>query len=405
MITYKYVARNTATGEKIRSEVQADNKKNASILIQSLGYVPIEIKEEEATKSPIRRFLTRVKTKDKIVFSNQLSALLNAGLPLVQSLRSVQEQTKNKHLKAITGQIISDVESGKPLSEALSKHPDVFSTIYISLVAAGETSGTLDKSLERLSVQQEKDADIVSKVRGAMVYPIIILFVMAVVLLFMMIKVIPEVEKLYASFDGIQLPLITRLLINGSSLLVKFWWAVLIIFIIFSVFFGRWTRTLRGKSKIDRLKIIIPPFNQLMMKMYMARFTRTAYTLVGAGVPLLQVLEVTSKSINNLIIENSLKNVAEKVKGGKSLSDSLSADPHFLDLVPKMIKIGEQSGSLDSMLGKTADFYEKEVDNQIKTISTVIEPAMMIILGVVALIIVAAVLLPIYSLAGQSVIG
>jgi len=402
MITYKYVARNTATGEKIRSEVQADNKKNASILIQSLGYVPIEIKEEEATKSPISRFLTRVKTKDKIVFSNQLSALLNAGLPLVQSLRSVQEQTKNKHLKAITGQIISDIESGKPLSEALAKHPEVFSTIYVSLVSAGETSGTLDKSLERLSAQQEKDADIVSKVRGAMVYPIIIGVVMVGVVVFMMLKVIPEVEKIYASFDEVKLPWITNVLISMSRASVKYWWVLLIIFILFSVFFGRWTRTLKGKSKIDRLKLIVPPINQLMIKMYMARFTRTAYTLVGAGVPLLQVLEVTSRSLNNVVIERSLNLVIEKVKGGKSLSEALSVNPYFLDLVPKMIKIGEQSGSLDTMLGKTADFYEKEVDNQIKNISTIIEPAMMIILGVLALIIVAAVLLPIYGLAGQS---
>jgi type IV pilus assembly protein PilC len=402
MITYKYVARNTATGEKIRSEVQADNKKNASILIQSLGYVPIEIKEEDATKSPISRFLTRVKTKDKIVFSNQLSALLNAGLPLVQSLRSVQEQTKNKHLKAITGQIISDIESGKPLSEALAKHPEVFSTIYVSLVSAGETSGTLDKSLERLSAQQEKDADIVSKVRGAMVYPIIIGVVMVGVVVFMMLKVIPEVEKIYASFDEVKLPWITNVLISMSRASVKYWWVLLIIFILFSVFFGRWTRTLKGKSKIDRLKLIVPPINQLMIKMYMARFTRTAYTLVGAGVPLLQVLEVTSRSLNNVVIERSLNLVIEKVKGGKSLSEALSVNPYFLDLVPKMIKIGEQSGSLDTMLGKTADFYEKEVDNQIKNISTIIEPAMMIILGVLALIIVAAVLLPIYGLAGQS---
>ena len=405
MITYRYVARNPATGEKIQSEVQADNKKNASLLIQKLGYAPIEINEKETSKSGIAKFTQRVKAKDKIIFSRQLSTLINAGIPLVQSLRTVQDQTKNKSLQSIISRIVTDVESGKPLSTSLASHPSVFNTIYISLVAAGETSGTLDKSLERLSNQQEKDAEIISKVRGAMVYPVIILLVMLAVVTFMLVKVLPEVEKLYTSMKGAQLPLITRVLLAVSSVTVKYWWVVAIVVGIIILFTSKWARTLTGKKAIDSIKLKLPPTNQLMKRLYMARFSRTAHTLVASGVPLLQVLEVTARSINNVVIEQSLKSVMEKVRGGKALSDSLAADPYILDLVPKMIKIGEQSGSLEKMLDRTAEYYEKEVDNQVKTISTIVEPVMMVLLGGVALIIVAAVLLPIYGLAGQSVLG
>lgn len=401
MITYKYTARNPSTGEKVESEVQADSKKSASLLIQKLGLAPIEIKEEQPSTSFTGVF-TRINAKDKIIFSSQLSTLLNAGIPLVQALRSVQDQTKNKRLRSITANIVTDVESGKPLSQALSKYPNVFSTIYVNLVAAGESSGTLNKALERLSAQQEKDAEIISKVRGAMIYPVIVIFVMIGVVTFMMVKVIPEVEKLYASFKGVELPLVTTALISLSRFTIRFWWLISLLLVVSLIFLARWRKTLGGRKKLDMLKITVPPTNQLMRRLYMARFARTAHTLIGAGVPLLQVLEVTSHSINNVVIEDSIKLVMDKVRGGKALSDSLSANPYFLDLVPKMIKIGEQSGSLEQMLDKTAEYYEKEVDTQIKNISTIIEPAMMILLGVMALTIVAAVLLPIYGIAGQS---
>lgn len=405
MITYKYVARDPNTGEKIDSEVQADNKKNASLLIQKLGYVPVEIEEKDTNKSSILSFAGRVKPKDKVLFSRQLSTLINAGLPLVQSLRTVQDQTKNKSLQAVIANVISEVEAGKPLSEALSKHPRVFNSIYVSLVAAGETSGTLDLSLERLSTQQEKDAEIISKVRGAMVYPVIVLLVMFGVVAFMMVKVLPEVEKLYTTMKGATLPLVTRVLLSVSNAVIGYWWIVTIVAIATVALLFKWSKTDSGRKIVDQLKLSVPPTNQLMKRLYMARFSRTAHTLVASGVPLLQVIEVTSHSISNVIIEQSLKSVMDKVRGGKSLSDSLEGNPNILDLVPKMIRIGEQSGSLDKMLDRTASYYEKEVDNQVKTISTIVEPVMMIILGVVALVIVAAVLLPIYSLAGQSSLG
>jgi type IV pilus assembly protein PilC len=348
--------------------------------------------------------LHRVKTKDKVLFSRQLSTLINAGLPLIQSLRNVSSQTTSKEFKVVITKIIADVEAGSALSAAMAKYPDVFNEVYVNLIAAGEASGTLDKSLERLADQQEKDAEIISKVRGAMVYPIIVLLVMVLVVGFMIVKVVPQVQVLYDGIPGASLPLVTKILLATSHFIIKFWWLVLIV-IGLGVFFGtRWARTGPGKEFVDKAKMKMWPVGPLFMKMYMARFARTGSTLVASGVPLIQMLQITANSVNNVHISHSITGAIEKVKGGKSLSESLQGDPNFLELVPNMLHIGEESGAIEDMLSKTADYYEREVDNEIKTISTIIEPVLMVVLGVVAFAIVAAVLLPIYSLAGKTII-
>lgn len=400
MLTFGYIARDPASGQKVKAEVQAENESAASKLVKQQGLALLEISlKDNGVSGGLGKFTNRVKSKDKILFSRQLSTLINAGLPLVQSLRSIAQQTKNKNMKVVINQVIADVEAGQAFSAALASHPNVFDNVFINLVAAGEASGTLDKSLERLANQQEKDAEIISKVRGAMVYPAIVLLVMVLVVGFMVLKVLPQVEELYKNIGGgASLPLITRFLLAVSNFARKYWY-IAIAFGVVSIFFGsRWARSLGGKRIIDRLKMTLWPVGPLFMKMYMARFARTGTTLVASGVPLVQTLEITGRSINNIHIEEALKKATEKVKAGKALSAALEKDQNFLDLVPNMLRIGEQSGAMEQMLGKTADYYEKEVDNEIKTISTIIEPVMMIILGIVAITIVAAVLLPIYSL-------
>jgi type IV pilus assembly protein PilC len=403
MLSFRYTARDPATGQYIKSDVQAENEASASKLIRKEGLVPIDITlAEKSTTGFLAKRLNRVKSKDKVLFSRQLSTLINAGLPLVQSLRSVNNQTTSKPLKVVINKVISDVEAGATLSTAMAKHPAVFNQVYVSLIAAGEASGTLDKALERLALQQEKDAELIRKVRGAMVYPVIVLAVMIGVVGFMLVSVLPQVEVLYDGLPNAELPLLTKTLLTISQLIIKFWWAV-ILALGLAVFFGsRWARTLGGKEVVDKLKMRIWPVGPLFTKMYMARFSRTGTTLVSSGVPLIQMLEITAAAINNVHVERSIRRAADKVKGGKALSDSLQNDPNFLDLVPNMLRIGEQSGSMEQMMAKTADYYEKEVDDQIKSISTIIEPVLMVVLGVVAFIIVAAVLLPIYGLAGQS---
>ena len=355
MLTYSYEAKNAKTGEKVKARVQADNEQAASKVIKEQGLVPISVKLDKAGgQSPFGR----IKTKDKVLFSRQLSTLINAGLPLVQSLRSVGSQTTNKAFKAVIEVIIADVEAGTAFSVAREKHPKVFNRVYVSLVAASETSGTLDTGLARLADQQEKDADIISKVRGALVYPGIVLLVMIAVAGFMIIKVLPQVESIYAGLKGATLPLITRMLLSVSYVVTHYWWVLLIIAIIIGVFGSRWARSVGGKSVIDRAKMNVWPVGPLYMKMYMARFARTGSTLVAAGVPLLQVLQITADAIDNVHIAHSLKRAEEKVKGGKALSDSITNDPSFLELVPNMLRIGEQSGSMETMLVKVADYYE-----------------------------------------------
>jgi type IV pilus assembly protein PilC len=400
MLSYDYVARNPLNGSKITADVQAESEQAAVRLIRAEGLVPIDVKLNAKNSGTGGR--KRVATKDRVLFSRQMSTLINAGLPLVQSLHNVTRQSSSKALKVILNKVISDVEAGTTLSIAMSRHPRVFNKVYISMIAAGEASGTLDLSLERLADQQEKDADIVAKVRGAMVYPAIVLFVMVIVMGFMLVKVLPQVKVLYAGFPGASLPLVTQILLALSDVVSKYWWVLVIIVVAISAVLGKWARTGPGKEVIDLLKMRAPLIKGLFMKMYMARFARTGSTLVSSGVPLIQMLEITGDAVSNVHIERSIDRAIEKVKGGKSLADALDKDPNFLELLPNMLRIGEQSGSIEQMLGKTADYYEKEVDNEIKNVQTIIEPVMMVLLGVVAFVIVAAVLLPVYGLAGKT---
>lgn len=403
MLTFKYQARDPATGKKVSAEVQSANIQSATSLVKQQGLILIDINPVDASSGGLlSRITNRITTKDKVLFSRQLSTLINAGLPLVQSLRNVSSQTQNKALQSIIGKIITDVEAGNSFSQALSKYPKVFNEVFVNLVAAGEASGTLDTALERIANQQEKDAEIVSKIRGAMIYPIIVIVVMIAVVGFMIITVMPQVEKIYADLPGAHLPFITIVLLAVSRFSTKYWWVVLIVTGLLVFFTTRWARTMGGKEVIDKVKMKSPVFGPLFMKVYMARFSRTGTTLVASGVPLIQMLEIVARAVDNVHVERSIKNAIGKVKGGKSLSNSLQGDPNFLTLVPDMIHIGEESGSLEDMLAKTADYYEKEVDNQIKTISTIIEPILMVLLGIVAFAIVAAVLLPVYGLVNQT---
>lgn len=242
-----------------------------------------------------------------------------------------------------------------------------------------------------------------AKIKGAMMYPIIVLVVMLAVVVFMMMTLLPQVETLYGD-TGQSLPFLTQLLLDIVNVVKQFWYIVPIV-IGLMIFFGtKWARSGPGKLVVDRLKMRAPLIGPLFMKMYMARFSRTGSTLIASGVPLLQVLEITASAVNNVHIGKSIRRAMDKVKGGKSLATTLEGDPNFLDLVPSMLSIGEKSGSTEKMMTKTADYFEKEVDDQIKSISTIIEPLMMVIMGIVALGIVGAVLLPVYTISGESVV-
>ena len=400
MKKYDYEARDSASNKIVKSVVQADSENAAAKLLTAQGFVPLKIELQDDKTNFFARFSGRITTKDRVVFTRQLATLIGAGLPLAQSLRTVQEQTTNKRMQEIVQEIISDVEGGKSLSDSFAKHPEAFNKVYVALVSAGETSGTMDDSLKRLAAQQEKEAAMMSKIRGAMMYPSIVLAVIILVIGFMLFTVVPQVEGLYRDLNK-GLPFVTLMMIKTANFFSSLWWLVILAMIIGGYFLAQYLKTEQGIRTKDIFKLNVPLFKGMFRKMYMARFARTGQVLLSTGVPMLDMLRITSDAVNNVIISESILRASDKVKGGKALSASLSNEDYFLAMVPQMIKIGEQSGKIDEMMGKTAQVYEDELDEEIRALSTAIEPVLMVFLAIVAGTMVAAILLPIYSLVGN----
>ena len=400
MKKYNYEARDSASNKIVKSVVQADSENAAAKLLTAQGFVPLKIELQDDKANFFARFSGRITTKDKVVFTRQLATLIGAGLPLAQSLRTVQEQTTNKRMQEIVQEIISDVEGGKSLSDSFAKHPEAFNKVYVALVSAGETSGTMDDSLKRLAAQQEKDAAMMSKIRGAMMYPSIVLVVIILVIGFMLFTVVPQVEGLYRDLNK-ELPFVTLAMIKVSNFFSSLWWLVILAMIIGGYFLAQYLKTEQGIRTKDIFKLNVPLFKGMFRKMYMARFARTGQVLLRTGVPMLDMLRITADAVNNVIISESILRASDKVKGGKALSASLSNEDYFLAMVPQMIKIGEQSGKIDEMMGKTAQVYEDELDEEIHALSTAIEPVLMVFLAIVAGTMVSAILLPIYGLVGN----
>ena len=399
MKKFTYEARDKSSNETVKSMVQADSESSAAKVLIEQGLRPLDIRELNEDASFFNRLTNRITTKDKVVFLRQMATLIGAGLPLAQSLHTVLEQTANKKMQQVVEEIIAEVEGGHTLSDSFGKHPDVFDKVVLALVAAGETSGTLDEALKRVAAQKEKDAAMMSKIRGAMVYPMIVLLVIVGVMIFMLIAVVPQVDKLYKDMHK-TLPMLTQVMISVAGFLISYWWAVIIGLGIGGYFFRQYLKTEPGIKLKDTVKLNIPLFNGMFRKLYMARFTRTGQTLLSTGVAMLDMMRISSESVNNTIISKSIDRAAEKVKGGKALSVALKPEDYILPMVPQMIKIGEQSGKIDEMMGKTAQVYEDELDEEIKAISTAIEPVLMVVLAVFAGGMVGAILFPIYSLVG-----
>jgi type IV pilus assembly protein PilC len=397
MRKFDYQAKDSSTNKVVKATVQAESENAAAKLLIAQGFTPLDIKEVDEDGSFIGRLKGRITTKDRIVFTRQLATLIGAGLPLSQSMHTVLGQTPNKRLQGVIEDIVTSIEGGKSLTESFSKHPEVFDKVFLALIAAGEASGTLDDSLRRVAAQQEKDAATMSKIKGALTYPIIVLVVIFAVMGFMLLTVVPQVEKLYDDLNK-PLPWLTQGMVSVADFAISYWWLVVIVLIAAIYFLRQYLRTESGIRAMDLFKLNVPLFSGMFRKLYMARLSRTGQTLLSTGVAMLDMLRITSDAVNNTAIADSVNRAAEKVKGGKALSDSLISEDYILPLVPQMIKIGEQSGKIDEMMGKAAQVYEDELDEEIKTISTLIEPVLMVVLAVVAGGMVGAILFPIYSL-------
>ena len=397
MKRFSYKAKEQGTGKVIKGTIQAENENVAGKLLVDRGYVPDMIREEGTS---FGEKLNRVTAKDRINFTRQFATLVGAGLPIAQSLRTVIEQTSNKAMKAVVEEILADVEAGHTLGDSFGKHKDVFSNVYLSLIKAGEVSGTLDESLKRIATQEEKDARMMGSIKGAMVMPIITLAVIFVVFLYMMLAVVPQVEGLYQDL-GQTLPPFTLFLVALKDFILNFWWLALIILVGLVVGFLQYRKTEPGIRMAAKVKLNVPMFNGLFRMLYMARFTRISQILLSTGVAVLDTMNIAGEATNNVIVYDEVKDAMEKVQAGKAMSESLKDKEYILPLVHQMAAIGEQSGKMDEMLGKAAQVFEDELDEKVQAISSAIEPVMMILLAILAGGLVGGILFPIYALVNE----
>lgn len=400
MKKFIYEARDSASDKVVKSMVQAESEQAAAKVLMEQGFTPLSIQAEDERGGIIGKLTNRVSGKDRIIFTRQLSTLIGAGLPLAQSLHTVLEQTQNKRMQTIVQEIIGDVEGGRSLSEAFGKHPEVFNSIFLALVEAGEASGTLDEALKRIALQQEKDAAMLGKIKGAMVYPAIVMVVIIAVMVFMLVTIVPQVKGLYVSMNK-PLPALTQAMVNTADFVINYWYIVIVGLGVIIYFIMQYLKTENGIKVKDTFKLNVPMFKGMFRKLYMARFVRTGQTLLSTGVAMLDMLRISSEAVNNTVISAAISRSADKVKGGKALSVALKPEEYILPMVPQMIKIGEQSGKIDEMMGKTAQVYEDELDEEIKAISTAIEPVLMVVMAIFAGGMVGAILFPIYSLVGS----
>ena len=394
MKRFTYKAKEHSTGKVIKGTIQAETERVAGKLLVDRGYVPESLKEEGGGFADK---MNRVTSADRINFTRQFATLVGAGLPIAQSMRTVSEQTSNKAMKSIIEEILADIEAGRSLSTAFEKHPDTFDKVYLSLIKAGEASGTLDQSLRRIADQEEKDQKMMSKIKSALAMPLITLGVIIVVFIYMMLEVVPHVESLYDDL-GEELPILTVIMVGIKDFILGYWWLCIIAIVILVAFLIQWMRTESGIKAMAIFKLNVPMFNGLFRILYMARFARISQILLSTGVAVLDTMHIAGESTANVIVQANVDKAAEKVQSGRTMSDALKEQEYILPLIYQMAAIGEQSGKMDEMLGKAAQVFEDQLDEKIATISAMIEPIMMILLAIVAGLLVGGVLFPIYSL-------
>ncbi len=396
MAAFAYSAIN-AFGAESAGQLAAPDIGAARELLRQKGLRPVALSELSATGSTEKR-RKRVKPRSLQIFSRQFATMIDAGLSVVQSLVILEQQTDDKALSVVLREVRADVEGGMLLSQALARHPKVFDRLYISMVEAGEAAGILDSVLDRVAVQIEKEMQIKRRVKGAMVYPTVVLVFAILVLIGMLLFLVPVFEGIFADLGG-DLPFLTKIVVAASDV-VRGYWFILFPLMGGSVYgFRRWKRTPAGRQVWDRFKLRAPAgIGKVVLKVTMARFSRTLATLVAAGVDIIKALEISGQTAGNWVVESALADVRAKVHQGVPIAQPLIEDPVFPPLVSQMVKIGEETGELEKMLDKIADFYEDEVDTSIAALTSIVEPLMMIGVGAIVGIIVIAMYLPMFKL-------
>jgi type II secretory pathway component PulF len=401
MPNFRYRVRDR-NGKAIAGVIDAPTLQVAGDHLYRLGYLPVTIEEEGGTVSPgmsdLWKRFKKVKLKDIIFFSQQLSTLYKAGLPLLTGLESLAEQAENKKLKPILEAIGRQIEGGSTLFEAISKYSDVFPPVYVNMIRAGETSGKLGESLDRFVALADRELRTRQRVKEATRYPKIVISAVAIAFAILITFVIPRFAQIFARFNT-PLPLPTRIMIGINDLFHTYWYLVLCALFGIPILFKHYIRTAQGKYFWDKLKIRIPISGPLLLKIALSRFAYTFAMLNRSGIPILQTLEITSTTIENVILSKSIEEISRSVKEGRSLTDAMKESGRFTPLVIQMTSIGESSGTLEEMLMRVTEYYDLEVDNAIKKFSTYIEPILTLFLGIVVLFLALAVFLPWWNMA------
>ncbi len=401
MAVFRYSAKDN-TGRLISGVIEADTDAMVVDRLRDMGFFITNL-ERTVERTDVFQYLQGmfgVGLKDLAIFSRQFATMVNAGLSLVRTLNILEQQSTNRRLKEIVVQVRGDVEAGRPLSDAMGRHPKAFSSLYVNMVKAGETGGVLDEVLERVATYLEKEQALRSKIRSAMVYPILLTTAALGGLFFMTIVILPQFENLFKELGGSgELPLPTQIAMAFSAGIRSYWYVGLAIFLAGGYVLRRYVQTPGGRARLDRFKLKMPIVGELNRKIIVARFTRTLGTLIASGVPIMQSLEVVAKAIDNTVIGNAIDAVRASIREGQTIAIPLQFSGVFPPMVVQMAKVGEETGALEQMLEKVADFYDVEVESTVASLTSLLEPILIIFMGVIVGAMVISLYLPIFQLA------
>ena len=403
MATFRYKALDSS-GKHKSGNIEAANEAAARTALSRLTLKPISVTKASKGGGDIMAILNKgakVKNKDLVVFTRQLATMINAGVPLVRSLATMQNQTESEVLKKQLADISKDVESGTAFADALEKHKATFSPIYINMIRAGEAGGILDEILKKLAVQQEKDAAIRGKFKSAMTYPMVLIGITVVVFISLMTFVVPRIGTIIGDLSDGELPATTKYMLAISDFMINFWYIHVGVLIIGGVFLVKFLRTPKGRETRDKLLLRIPAFKVLIVKMSVARFSRIFASLMSAGVSVIDSIEITAKASGNAVIQKELMEAAKSVANGEQFSEPLSRSKVFPPIVSQMMAIGEETGQTDVVLLNVADFYEEEVDAAVEGLSSILEPILIVVMGGMVGMIAISVIGPISSLSSD----
>jgi type IV pilus assembly protein PilC len=382
MSNYAYRVRDRA-GRLVEGSLEAQSEHLVIAKLREMGYIPLSVTAKAPSKLTMEFRIggDRVALKDVAVFSRQLATMISSGLSILRALAILVEQTESKALAKVIGEMKLDIERGLSLSQAVARHPKVFPEIYLAMVRAGESGGTLDEVMARLATTLEKQLELRGKIKSAMTYPIAVAGIVVLIVAAMLLFVVPMFESMYADLGG-TLPLPTRVLIEASRFLTRAWWMLAALGVGAFIAGRRWIATPQGRLTFDRFKLRLPIFGVLMRKTSVARFARTLASLVRSGVPIMESLEIVGGTSGNAVLAEAVEGARERVRLGESVSESLMGADVFPPMVVQMIAVGEETGTIDNMLDKVADFYDSEVEATVNALTSLIEPMLMVFMGV-----------------------